>query len=264
MSEFSHKNYWWNYCFYIHPNLKFWVLVCNWSDDCFILVFISIVLSFIWFLSLVLSQRSSPVCICHLVIPFSSPTLFSSISVLHTSQAHWRMFGCAGIVVLDSFWCAWGFVLGPALHLSLGMVASAVHQTVEVASDVFHPNPLSHFCKWGNVVPIHISLALLWWTGVWWVWSWGSTFIVVGLGFVVRLVEGGIGQSFLISKRLLDIFPALGHGVPTQMGASSRGGGLFSDVGGCWLSELLQHLLGAFVQLHCLDWAWPPLLLCIS
>ena len=136
-------------------------------------MFISIVLSFIWFLSLVLSQRSSPVCICHLVIPFSSPTLFSSISVLHTSQAHWRMFGCAGIVVLDSFWCAWGFVLGPALHLSLGMVASAVHQTVEVASDVFHPNPLSHFCKWGNVVPIHISLALLW-------LNWGLMGLILG------------------------------------------------------------------------------------
>ena len=70
-----------------------------------------------------------------------------------------------------------------------------------------------------------------------WLRSWVSTFIVGGCGFVVVFVVvfvvGGIGQSFLISKRLPDIFPALGQGVPTQTGASSRGGGLFSVVGGC-------------------------------
>ena len=63
-----------------------------------------------------------------------------------------------------------------------------------------------------------------------WFGSWGSAFIVGGLGFVVMLVEvlveGRIGQSFLISKRLPDIFPALGHGVPAQTGASSRGWGV--------------------------------------
>ena len=47
------------------------------------------------------------------------------------------------------------------------------------------------------------------------------------------LVEGGTGQSFLISKRLLDIFPAPGHGVPALTEASSSGGGLLSEVGGC-------------------------------
>ena len=113
-------------------------------------------------LSLVLSQRSSPVHICHLVVPFCSPTLFSSVSVLLTSQAHQKMSGCAIFVVFCRFWCIGGFVLGPALCLGLGMGASAVHQTVEVASDVFHPNPLLHFCKSGNLVPICISLALLW------------------------------------------------------------------------------------------------------
>ena len=70
-----------------------------------------------------------------------------------------------------------------------------------------------------------------------WFGSWGSTFIVGGLGFVVllvvMLVERGISQSFLISKRFLDIFPALGHRVPAQTGASSRAGRLFSEVGGC-------------------------------
>ena len=112
-------------------------------------------------LSLTLSQRNNQVHIFHSVIPFSSPTLFSSISVLHISLAHWRMFGCAGFVVPDSFWCTDGFVAGLALHLGLGKGISAMHQMVEVASDVLCPNPPLHFCKWDNLVPIHIALALL-------------------------------------------------------------------------------------------------------
>ena len=112
-------------------------------------------------LNLALSQRNSQVHIFHLVVPFSSHTLFSGVSVLHISLTHQRMFGCAGFVVPDSFWCANGFVPGLALYLSLGKGTSAVHQIVEVVSDVLHPNPLLHFCKWDNLVPIHISLALL-------------------------------------------------------------------------------------------------------
>ena len=54
-----------------------------------------------------------------------------------------------------------------------------------------------------------------------WPGSWGSTFIAGDLGFVVVtvvvLVVGGIGQSFLILKRLPDTFPASGQGVPTQI-----------------------------------------------
>ena len=34
-------------------------------------------------------------------------------------------------------------------------------QFAEVASDALHPIPLLHFCKWDNLVPIHISLAIL-------------------------------------------------------------------------------------------------------
>ena len=67
--------------------------------------------------------------------------------------------------------------------------------------------------------------------------SWGLTFITGSLGFVVVtvvvLVAGGIGQSFLNWKRLPHIFPALGQGVSAQTGASSKGGGLFSEAGGC-------------------------------
>ena len=128
---------------------------------------ILIVLSFIRLLSLAPSQRSNDVHIFHSVVPFSSPTLFSNISVLHIGLAHQRMFGCAGCVVPDSFWCAGGFVPGLALYLGLGKGISAVHlfkhfcQIVEVPSDVLHPNHLLHFCKWDNLVPVHITLALV-------------------------------------------------------------------------------------------------------
>ena len=42
---------------------------------------------------------------------------------------------------------------------------------------------------------------------------------------VTVLMVGGIGQSFLSSKRLPDIFPASGQGLPAQTGAFSNGGG---------------------------------------
>ena len=52
-------------------------------------------------------------------------------------------------------------------------------------------------------------------------WGCGSTFIVG-----VEVGAGGIGQSFLDSNKFPDADPALGHGVPTQVGISSSGGGL--------------------------------------
>ena len=112
-----------------------------------------------------------------------------------------------------------------ALYLVLGKGTSAVHQMVEVVSDVLHPNPLPLFCKWGNLVPHpHLSGFVTFELGFDWFGSWGSTFIVGGLEFVamleVVLVVGGIDQSFLISKRMPGMFPALGEG-------------LFSEVGGC-------------------------------
>ena len=112
-----------------------------------------IVLSIIILLSLAPSQRSNQVHIFHSVVPFSSLTLFSSIFVLHISLAHQRMFGCVGFVVPVSFWCAEGFVPGLALYCDLGKGISAMHQMNEVASDVLHPNPHLHFCKWDNLAP---------------------------------------------------------------------------------------------------------------
>ena len=64
-------------------------------------------------------------------------------------------------------------------------------------------------------------------------WPWGSIFMG---GFevvaVVVLLVGGIGQSFLNSKRFPEIIPALGHGVPAQTG-------MFLSCGGCSLKCLL-------------------------
>ena len=52
-------------------------------------------------------------------------------------------------------------------------------------------------------------------------WGCGSTFIVG-----VEVGVGGIDQSFLNSNKFPDTDPALGHGVPAQVGISSSSGGL--------------------------------------
>ena len=138
------------------------------------------------------------------------------------------MFGHAGFVVPDRVWCTEGFEPRVALYLGLEKGTSAVHQIVEVVSDVLHPNSLLHFCKWDNLVPICISLALLQLKlGLTGLDPWIQPLLqaVSGNGSGVG-GGGGIGQSFLISKRLLDIFPALGQGVPTQTGVTSKGEGV--------------------------------------
>ena len=56
--------------------------------------------------------------------------------------------------------------------------------------------------------------------------SWDCGSICIG-GLEVDV--GGIGQSFLSSNRFPDFDPALGHGVPTQVGIFSSGGGLLLD-----------------------------------
>ena len=56
-------------------------------------------------------------------------------------------------------------------------------------------------------------------------WGGASVFMV---GADVGTGVGGIGQSFLVSKRFCEVEPALGQGVPCLIGAlgmSSKGGG---------------------------------------
>ena len=110
-------------------------------------------------LSPVLSQRSSLVCTCHSIVPFSSPILFSSIFVLCIDQVHQKISGSAGLGVIYSS-CHVG---GPELAwcLGLGEGTFVLHQAVGIASDTLCPNPPLHFYQWGNSVPIHISPVFL-------------------------------------------------------------------------------------------------------
>ena len=93
------------------------------------------------------------------MVPSSSPTVFSRVSVLCISQVHQRIFGSADFEAIHIYCCVGG--PAPAWCLCLGEGTSVVYQTVGVASDALHPNPPLHFYKWGNLVPIHICSALL-------------------------------------------------------------------------------------------------------
>ena len=96
-----------------------------------------------------------------------------------------------------------------------------------------HPSPLCalpHSCKWGNAVPIGISLVTC--LGITMAWgiaaTWGSSSVLI-LGAGVPAGVGGIGQSFLVSNRFSDVDPQLGQGVLClggALGTSSSDGGL--------------------------------------
>ena len=144
-------------------------------------------------LSPVLSQRSCLVHTCHLIVPFSSPILFSSIFVLHINQVHQRIFGSAGFGVIYSSCCVGG--PGPAWCLGHGEGTSVVHQAVGVASDALHPNPPPHFYKWGNLVSICISPVLL----------------------QLNLALPGLGLGVLFYCRWVGLYSDVGRGISGMM-----------------------------------------------
>ena len=83
----------------------------------------------------------------------------------------------------------------------------------------------------------------------------GSSFkegfgLVISVAFLLLLFKylGGSNQ-FLSSKRFPDILPAPGHGVLSQTGAFSKGGGLFSgaSVWGLTLTGALETVTGGHV-----------------
>ena len=84
--------------------------------------------------------------------------------------------------------------------------------------------------------------------------TWGSIFIG-GFGIVAVTValEGGMGQSFLISKRLLDILLASGQWVLLWAEVSSKGGGCFLELESG--SSDFQHLLGSWCLLAVAAWS---------
>ena len=109
----------------------------------------------------------------------------------------------------------------------------------EFVFDCHHPSPL-YFYKWGNLVPIHISLPLA-------LWQHGRLPLlgVVALygGFGVE--AGGIGKSFLNSNKLPDLVPAPDYRVPAQVGTFLSGGGLLlggSPCRGFYFSEFIMTL----------------------
>ena len=112
-------------------------------------------------------------------------------------------------LVSECFWCFVAFVFGvhhPNFPLFLQM-------------GKFGPHP--HHSAFGGAAALGVGCSC----------AWGLIFIG-GLELVVAtvLLVGGIGQTFLNSKRFPYIFPASGHGVLVQTGVFSIGGGLFSGV----------------------------------
>ena len=123
----------------------------------------------------VLSLNNNLDHICHLLSPFSLPTLFFDGSALHvdlvcqrtvTRSAGSSATGCTGNLVARNAVC-----LGPggignssvvvAMCLAIecnGCSAGGTEHFVVVGLANHHPSPLLYFYKRGNLVPIHISL----------------------------------------------------------------------------------------------------------
>ena len=157
--------------------------------------------------------------IYHLVSPFSPPTLLFDGFALHNDLVcgcwrfwgwgHWKFF-CGGccvpcVWVYRMFcWGCWAF--WPCKSPSQS-------SSIFLQMGQFGPHP--HFSF------IYFSATVAWGINV--SWDCASTFIVG-----VEVSVGGIGQSFLNSNKFSDIHPALGHGVPAQVGIFSSGGGLLS------------------------------------
>ena len=101
--------------------------------------------------------------ICHLVSPFSLPTLFFDGSPLHVNLV------CQWIVTRNAVHLVDAGGLGPG-GIGNSSVVVAVCLAIEcmgcsaggtehfVGLTNHHPSPLLYFHKWGNLVPIHISL----------------------------------------------------------------------------------------------------------
>ena len=80
-------------------------------------------------------------------------------------------------------------------------------------------SPHQYFSTFGATIALGITCS----------WVCGSIFMG-SFDVVIAVGVGGAGQSFLNLKRFPDIFPALGHGVPVQVGMFSSGGGMLSEL----------------------------------
>ena len=57
--------------------------------------------------------------------------------------------------------CGSGGLEGLASEVAVHFVAVCLEHSAEIVFDGHHPSLPLHFCKWGNSVPIHISLSLV-------------------------------------------------------------------------------------------------------
>ena len=169
--------------------------------------------------------------IYHLVSLFSLPTLFFDGFALHNDLVCQKIVTqSGGSSVVGNF-----SLVVAVCPVSECMGCSAKDVVADLV--IHHPSPLLYFYKWGNLVPIHISLLsasvpqLHRGIGV----SWGCA-----LNFIVEVDvgAGGIGQTFF------DIDPALGHGVPPLVALFSHSGGLLSAEEPPWGGNLLGFSLG--------------------
>ena len=187
----------------------------------------------------------------------SIPSSYSFCIVLfaqHTCVEHQKIAGCSAAggywkFCVSRYWffCGWG---AEGLWL---WVLSISGGPFLVGFAYHHHSPLCHALphsyKWGNAVPMSISLLPAWaspWHGDCCNFRDGSSVLIVGVGVAAGV--GGIGQSFLVSNRFSDVDPELGQGVLClggALGISSSGGGLDPSFwgSGCWMWDLskLSH-----------------------
>ena len=239
----------------------------------------------IW--NLVQSQKNNQDNIFHWVSPSSPPTLYRALFVLLICLVHWMfvtrsagsfvaggavhfMFGNAvGLVVFYSLWP------GGAGNLASEV---AVYSVAVVVLEVFLLWLLyiSYLSVWNILLNLFLMITIpvllyIFTNGAIWspsiflcLWCCGSMggchflglwFYLYG-GFGVE--AGGIGQFFLNSNRLPDLVPALGDGVPAQVGTFSSSGiatwcaslgrvfflWIYCDTGSCprWLCGYIASL----------------------
>ena len=122
-------------------------------------MFILVIFTFIWLLSVILSLRNNRVHTFHQAFLSSPPTLFLDGFALCICPVHQRIVSgwAGGFVVSDSLECAEGSQCSSAVYL----VFKCFCWSAGITFDVCHPSLLLHFCKWDSLVPIHIALVLV-------------------------------------------------------------------------------------------------------
>ena len=206
-------------------------------DEHLIFMLILIVFSFIRLLSLAPSQRSNQVFIFHSSVYFLLP-LFSQVYLFCILV--WHIKGCLGVMAL---WFLIVFCVLKVLYLGLPCILAwggVFLPCIRLLKLLLMFSVPILFCIFANGTvwsPSALLLLCYCWIGVWMTWILGFNLYYRWLGICCGSGAGDSGNWPILPyfKEIARHFPALGQGVPTWTGASSKGG-FFSEVGGCWLS----------------------------